>query len=55
MKTLIRNANVALPGEIVQTSVLIENETIADIDPATPIVFCQTPVAGGSPTLTWSN
>ena len=33
-KTLIKNAKVAFPGELVETSVLIENGKIADIDPA---------------------
>ena len=34
MKTLIQNATVVLPTEIVRTSVLIEGERIAAIDPA---------------------
>ena len=34
MKTLIKNARVVLPQEIVETSVLIERTRIADIDPA---------------------
>ena len=34
MKTLIKNATVVLPGELVDVSVVIEDETIADIDAA---------------------
>jgi len=34
MKTLIKNAQVVLPQEVVQTSVLIEGRKIAAIDPA---------------------
>jgi len=37
MKTLIRHASVVLPQGTVQTSVLIENDLIADIDPAIQI------------------
>ena len=37
MKTLIRHASVVLPQGTVQTSVLIENDRIADIDPAMQI------------------
>ena len=34
MKILIKNANVVLPGGTVKTSVLVENHTIADVNPA---------------------
>jgi dihydroorotase len=34
MKTLIKNAQVVLPEGILATNVLVENERIADIDPA---------------------
>lgn len=37
MKILIKNAHVVLPTGIAQTSVLIENQTIADIDPAVQV------------------
>ena len=34
MKTLIKNATVVLPGELADVSVVIEDDTIADIDAA---------------------
>ncbi|MBP90119.1 MAG: dihydroorotase [Planctomycetaceae bacterium] len=37
MRTLIKNATVVLPNETVHTSVLIEDQAIADIDPARQI------------------
>ena len=37
MRTLIKNATVVLPHETVRTSVLIEDQAIADIDPALQI------------------
>jgi dihydroorotase len=37
MKTLIKNATVVLPNETARTSVLIEDQRIADIDPALQI------------------
>lgn len=37
MRTLIKNATVVLPRETARTSVLIEDQTIADIDPAPQI------------------
>ena len=38
MKTLIKNATVALPGETARTSVLIDGDKIADVDPARQII-----------------
>ncbi len=47
MKTLIRNADVVLPGEIVRLDVLIEDDRIADLDPAVQITVDETVEARG--------
>jgi len=47
MKTLIKNATVMLPSGAEQTSVLIEDQRIADIDPAIQITVDQTIDASG--------
>ena len=47
MKTLIRNAVVVLPNETVRTSVMIEGEKIADIDPAIQLGADETLDASG--------
>ncbi|MEM8945953.1 MAG: dihydroorotase [Planctomycetota bacterium] len=47
MKTLIKNARVALPTGIEAVDVLIENECIASIDPATQTVADETVDAAG--------
>lgn len=47
MKTLIRNAQVVLLTGIVETSVLIDGETIADIDPAPQVAVDATIDARG--------
>jgi len=47
MKTLIKNAQVVLPNEIVSTNVLIEGGKIADIDPAPQIAADETIDAAG--------
>jgi dihydroorotase len=47
MKTLIKNAHVVLPSGLLQTSVLIEDGKIADIDPAMQVRADQTIDATG--------
>ncbi len=47
MKTLIRNADVVLPGEIIQTDVLIDGAIIADIGPAATVAADETVDAEG--------
>ena len=47
MKTLIKNANVVMPGETAITSLLIDGNKIADIDPAIQIVVDETIDANG--------
>jgi dihydroorotase len=47
MKTLIKNATVVLPGETARTSVLVEGERIADIDPAIQVQADQVVDADG--------
>ena len=47
MKTLIRNAVVVLPGETCETSVLIEDDKIAAIDPAVQTAADETVDATG--------
>ncbi len=47
MKTLIKNATVVLPAETARTSVLIDGDKIADIDPAVQIIVEQVVDAEG--------
>ena len=47
MKTLIQNAVVVLPGQTCETSVLIEDSKIVDIDPAVQVVADETVDAAG--------
>lgn len=47
MRTLIKNAQVVLPGETIRTSVLVENSKIADIGPAPQVAVDETVDATG--------
>jgi len=47
MKTLIKNATVLLPGGAAQVSVLMDSQTIADVDPAAQITADETVDASG--------
>lgn len=47
MKTLIRNATVALPGELASINVLVDGAKIADLDPAPQIIVDQEVDAAG--------
>jgi dihydroorotase len=47
MRTLIKNAQVVLPKGIAPVSVLIDGQTIAEVDPAIQIVADETVDAGG--------
>ena len=47
MKTLIKDATVVLPNEVLRTSVLIDDTKIADINPAKQIAADEVIVASG--------
>lgn len=47
MKTLIRGATVVLPDETIPTSVLLEDQRIADVDPAIQVTADETVDASG--------
>ncbi|MCA9238612.1 MAG: dihydroorotase [Planctomycetales bacterium] len=47
MRTLIKNADVVLPGEVARVGVLVEDDKIADIDPAGQLAVDETVDAAG--------
>ena len=47
MKTLIKNATVVLPNEVVQVSIVIQRDKIVDIDPAAQLAVDDTIDAAG--------